>query len=218
VGIGITGKFMLGSKININARYSYGLHLNSIDSSDSGTTGSHFAEATVGYALGTWVTQSDARLIVDIEHRVGVTVLHYVPAKIPAVHVLVLEGGAMTGPVNVLTPPPTATGFAQATTQQIVVPEVGLRYIYFFSAESEYMARTQRGGVDLSLHALCPLLNMPSDLKNADGKPINSSTVGFVSEIGWQGSGSWGHTEFGLGYMPHGDWLMLRLSWSYLFY
>ncbi|HYQ47230.1 MAG TPA: serine protease [Polyangiaceae bacterium] len=214
VGLGVTGKFMLGSKLNINARYSYGFHINTVESE---TKGSHFAEATVGYALGTWVTESNARLIVDVEHRIGVTVLHYVPAKIPAVHTLVLEGGAMTGLVNLL-PAPDPSGFTITTTQQIVVPEAGLRYMYFFSADSPYMAGAQRGGVDLALHGLGPIFNVPNDARNADGKPISPNSIGFFAEVGWQGSGSWGHTEFGLGYLPHGDWLMLRLAWSYLFY
>ena len=80
------------------------------------------------------------------------------------------------------------------------------------------MEHTQRGGVDLSLHALLPLLNVPSGSKDADGKAIHPNTVGIMSEVGWQGSGSWGFTEFGLGYLPHGNWPMLRLAWSYLFY
>jgi len=213
VGLGITGKFMLG-KFNINARYSYGFHINTAESE---TKGSHFAEATVGYALGTWVTESNARLIVDVEHRIGVTVLHYVPAKIPAVHSLVLEGGAMTGLVNLL-PAAAPSGFTIGTTQQIVLPEAGLRYLYFFSADSPYMAGAQRGGVDLALHGLGPMFNVPNNARDVDGKPISPNSLGFFAEVGWQGSGSWGHTEFGLGYLPHGDWLMLRLAWSYLFY
>ena len=215
VGVGVSGKFMLGSNVNINARYSYGLHVNT---AEVVTRSSHFAEATLGYALGTWVTQSDARLVVDVEHQIGVTILHYVPATIPAVHMLVVEGGAMTGLVN-LEYLPSTSGYSPAFSQQIVVPEAGLRYMYFYSAESQYMAGRQRGGVDLSVHGLLPLLNVPSNTTNIDGKSVNPNTVGFVAEVGWQGSGfSWGQTELAFGYLPHGDWLMLRLGWSYLFY
>ncbi|MFZ5892631.1 MAG: S1C family serine protease [Myxococcota bacterium] len=203
LGVGVTGKFRLGQRINIDARYSYGWHVG-----EEKAKGSHYGEALIGFALGNWVSETNARLIVDVERRVGLTVFHYVPAKIPSVHSFVAEGGVVTGQLNFVTD--------HTFAQQVLIPQAGVRYSYFYSANSEYMARPTRGGIDLSAHLLGPIVGVPNGAHSIDGPEVKPTNIGFNAEFDWLAGRS--QTEIGLGYLPHGGWIAFRLGWSYLFY
>lgn len=203
LGVGGTAKFRFGQRLNLDARYQYGWHVG-----EGSTSAGHYAEALLGFALGNWVGETNARLIVDVEHKIGLTVFHYVPAKIPTVHSLVLEGGVVTGQLNFFTD--------HTFAKQVLIPQAGVRYTYFYSANSEYMARATRGGVDLSAHLLGPIVGVPDGSHSVDGPEVKPTSLGFNTEVGWLAGHS--QTELGLGYLPHGGWVMFRLGWSYLFY
>ncbi|MGC4094801.1 MAG: serine protease [Polyangiaceae bacterium] len=206
LGVGAGAKLRLGERLNLDLRYAFGWHVES-----AGYALSHYAQGLVGIALANWNAQTNARLVVDVERHAGLTVFHYVPAKIPSVHSLVAEAGVVSGKLNFVTP--------SALAQQVVLPLAGLRYTYFYYANSEYLAGATKGSVDLALHAIGPLLlGAPDNASAIGGPPINRNAIGFQAEVDWQPSRSSSQVDFGLGYLPHGEWVVFRLGWSYLFY
>lgn len=204
IGLNLLAKFRLGERFNIDARYSYGLH--SGEASGSGMT--HYAEGLLGFALGNWVSETDAKLIVDVEHKIGLTVFHYVPARIPTVHSLVAEAGVVTGQLNFVTD--------HTFAKQVLVPQAGIRYTYFYSVHSQYMARPTQGGVDLSAHILGPMVGVPENSHSIDGPEVKPTSIGANAEVGWLAGHS--QTDLGFGYMAHGGWYNFRLGWTYVFY
>jgi S1-C subfamily serine protease len=203
LGVGGTVKFRFGQRLALDARYQYGWH-----AGEGSPAGSHYGEALLGFVLGNWVSETNARLIVDVERKIGLTVFHYVPAKIPSVHSLVVEAGVVTGQLNFVTD--------YTFAKQVLIPQAGIRYVYFYSADSEYMARATRGGVDLSAHVLGPIVGVPENAHSIDGPEVKPTSVGFSTEVGWLAGHS--QTELGFGYLAHGGWASFRLGWSYLFY
>jgi len=209
-GIGAVAKLMLADIVNVSARYQYGWHANHTHAG-----GSHFFEALGGIAVGKWHSHTTAQLIVDVEHAPWQTIYHYVPGEVPSVHALVAEAGLMSGLVNLQKTDPTLgqTNFVQ----QSFLLQAGVRYIYFYHANSQYLARAARSNFEASAHLIAPPLGIPSGSKNADGHSIGG-VPGFNVDVAWDSVLSLGQTEIGGGYFPAGDWIYFHLGWSYLFY
>jgi S1-C subfamily serine protease len=211
VGIGATAKLRFAELVTVNARYQYGLHL---DKSD--TSGSHLIEGLAGIVLGTWHNTTTTKLIVDVEHAPFATVYHYVPGEVPSTHSLVAEAGVISGLVNLKTSPnamPPSSDF----TQQTFLLEGGVRYTYFYHADSQYLLRAARSTFEASLHVVAPPLGLPDGSNNADGQAI-SAIPGFKADIAWDSLLSFGQTEIGGGYFPAANWVYVDIGWSYLFY
>jgi hypothetical protein len=209
-GIGAVGKFLFAETVSVTARYQYGWHAMHAD-----TTGSHFFEALGGVALGTWHSHTTAQLVVDVEHSPFATIYHYVPGEVPSVHVLIGEVGVQSGLLNLESRSPT--GITNALVHQSFFFEAGVRYIYFYHANSDYLLRAARSNFEASAHLLAPPFGIPKGSLNADGKNI-SSVPGFDLDISWDSVLSIGQTEIGGGYFPSGNWIYAHIGWAYLFY
>jgi hypothetical protein len=211
VGIGATAKLRFAELVTVNARYQYGLHLGKPD-----TSGSHLVEGLAGIVLGTWHNTTTTKLIVDVEHAPFATVYHYVPGDVPSTHSLVAEAGVISGLVNLKTPAsamPPSSDF----TQQTLLLEGGVRYTYFFHADSQYLLRAARSAFEASLHVVAPPIGLPDGSNNADGQGIGG-IPGFKADISWDTLLSFGQTEIGGGYFPAANWIYVDIGWSYLFY
>ena len=123
-------------------------------------------------------------------------------------HSLVAEAGVVTGQLNFFTD--------HTFAKQVLVPQAGIRYTYFYSANSQYMARATQGGVDLSAHILGPMVGVPEGSHSIDGPEVKPTSIGANAEVDWLAGHS--QTELGFGYMAHGGWYNFRLGWSYVFY
>jgi S1-C subfamily serine protease len=212
-GFGVSAKILLADLVNFDVRYQFGWH-----SGDTEMAIGHLAEGLAGIAVGNWKSTTTAKLVVDIEHQAFRSVFHYVPGTIPTVHVLVIEAGVVTGPINLTTETSTAGVFGPLQVKQTYVPEGGLRYTYFYHASSPYLASSARSMVELTAHLLGPPLGLPEGSLNADGKTIRS-LPGFKTQVAWGSAPlSWGTSEIGVGYFPSADWIYFRLGWSYHFY
>ena len=96
LGVGLSAKLLIANRINVDARYQFGWHAGGPER----TTTSHLLEGLVGVAVGNWNGTTRARLVVDVERDMFATVYRYVPGEIPTVHSLVVEAGAISGPIN----------------------------------------------------------------------------------------------------------------------
>jgi hypothetical protein len=172
-------------------------------------------EALGGIVIGTWQAHNTTQLIVDVERAAFATVYHYVPGDIPTVHTLVVEAGVLSGLVNLQNL--EASGIYSPFYQQVFMLQAGLRYTYFFHANSDYLARAARKDIELAAHLIAPPLGVPDGSRNADGDEI-SKAPGFNVDVAWDTVLSPGQTELGAGYFPAGDWIYVHLGWSYLFY
>lgn len=216
IGIGVVGRFRFGDTVSLDARYQFGLHVRpSSGTSESSSTGAHMFEALGGIVVGTWQSHNTTQLVVDVEHAAWATVYHYVPGDVPTVHTLVVEAGVLSGLVNLQQP--GAGGILNGFYQQVFMLQGGLRYTYFYHANSDYLARAARKDVELAVHLIAPPLGVPEGSFNADGQEI-SKVPGFNVDIAWDTVLSLGQTELGGGYFPAGDWIYVHLGWSYLFY
>jgi S1-C subfamily serine protease len=212
-GVGVSAKLLIANRVNLDLRYQFGWHA----TGSSGTTRGHLVEGLAGFAVGNWNGTTTARLVVDVEHNAFATVYRYVPGEIPTVHSLVVEAGAISGPIN-YRPPVAANLLSVDTVKQVVVLEGGLRYTYFYYADSKYLSSAARSTVELTAHLLLPPLGIPDDSTNLDGDPIRK-LPGFKTQVGWGSAPlSWGLTEIGLGYFPGSKWFYARLGWTYLIY
>lgn len=212
LGFGLSAKFMIANRISIDARYQFGWH-----AASSGTKTSHLVEGLAGVAVGTWNGTTTARLVVDVERDMFATVYRYVPGEIPTVHSLVVEAGAISGPIN-LRPPAVANVISTDEVKQVVVLEGGVRYTYFYYADSQYLSNAARSTVELTAHLMLPPLGIADGSTNVDGDPIKK-LPGFKTQVGWGSAPlSWGLSEIGIGYFPGAKWYYARLGWTYLFY
>ncbi len=213
LGVGVSAKFMIANRLSIDARYQFGWHA----TGSAGTKTSHLLEGLVGVAVGTWNGTTTARLVVDVEHVMFATVYRYVPGQVPTVHSLVVEAGAISGPIN-YRPPVAANAATLDDTKQVTVLEGGLRYTYFYYADSQYLQNAARSTVELTAHLLVPPLGIPNGSTNLDGDPIRK-VPGFKTQVGWGSAPlSWGLSELGIGYFPGSKWFYARFGWTYLFY
>jgi S1-C subfamily serine protease len=212
LGVGLSAKLLIANRINLDLRYQFGWHAGSSEAETS-----HLLEGLLGVAVGNWNGTTTARLVVDVERDMFATVYRYVPGDIPTVHSLVVEGGAISGLVNIR--PPVAPNAATLdTSKQVVVFEGGLRYTYFYYANSQYLSNAARSTVELTAHLLLPPLGIPDDSTNVDGDPIRK-LPGFKTQVGWGSAPlSWGLSEIGIGYFPGSKWFYGRFGWTYLFY
>jgi S1-C subfamily serine protease len=212
LGVGVSAKLLLANRIHLDARYQFGWH-----AASSGTVTSHLVEGLVGVAVGNWNGTTTARLVVDVERDMFATIYRYVPGEVPTVHSLVVEAGAISGPIN-YRPKVAATAVATDTVKQIAVLEGGLRYTYFYYANSQYLSNAARSTVELTAHLLLPPLGIPDGSTNVDGDPIRK-LPGFKTQVGWGSAPlSWGLSEIGIGYFPGSKWFYGRFGWTYLFY
>lgn len=206
VGVGAVARVLLAERISLNGRYQFGMHFK-----DSGSSAGHVFDLTGGIAIATWKSRTTAQLVVDVENAGWATVYHYVPGEVPTSHAIIVEGGVLSGPVNL-----QHQGQPEFV-RQVFMTQAGLRYMYFYHANSDYLARAARRSFEVSAHALFPTLNVPSNSANADGNAIRQ-LPGFNVDIAWDSVLSWGQTELGAGYFPAGAWIYFHLGWSYLFY
>jgi S1-C subfamily serine protease len=212
-GFGVSAKFFIAELVNIDGRYQFGWH-----ATDADTNISHLFEGLAGIAVGSWKSSTTTKLVVDVEPEMFRTIVHYVPGRVPSVHTLVIEGGMLTGPINLGGTSSTTGVLSPLRVKQTYIPEGGLRYIYFYHANSQYLVSASRSMIDLTAHVMAPPLGLPDGSVNADGKSIRS-LPGFKTEVAWGGgllSGT--TTEIGAGYFPAADWIYFRLGASYFFY
>jgi S1-C subfamily serine protease len=210
-GFGVAAKVLIAELVNLDARYQFGWH-----AAESELEIGHLFEALAGVAVGNWKSSTTARLVVDVEHEAFRSIYHYVPGTVPSVHVLVIEAGVVSGPINLGS---TATDVIEPMrVRQTFMPEGGLRYTYFYHASSPYLASSARSSVEVTAHVMSPPLGLPDGSLNADGETIRS-LPGFKSEVAWSSAPlAWGSSEIGAGYFPAAGWIYFRLGWSYLFY
>jgi hypothetical protein len=213
LGIGANVKLFFEDLVNVSARYQYGWH-----KPESGSaTGSHFFEALGGIAIGTWRSRTTAKLIVDVEQAAWATVYRYVPGEVPSTHALIAELGMVSGLVNLQSTPTLAEPIARSFREQAVMLEGGLRYIYFYHANSDLLVRAARRNVEMSAHLVSPPLGVVDGNRNADGEDL-SGLPGFKVDVAWDSILSLGQTQVGAGYFPSGRWIYFHLGWSYPLY
>jgi S1-C subfamily serine protease len=213
LGVGLSAKLLIANRINVDARYQFGWHAGGPER----TTTSHLLEGLVGVAVGNWNGTTTARLVVDVERDMFATVYRYVPGEIPTVHSLVVEAGAISGPIN-YQPPVAANATPIDTVKQVTILEGGVRYTYFYYANSEYLSSAARSTVELTAHLMLPPFGIPDGSTNVDGDPIRK-LPGFKTQVGWGSMPlSWGLSEIGIGYFPGSKWFYVRFGWTYLFY
>jgi S1-C subfamily serine protease len=213
LGVGLSAKLLVLNRVNLDLRYQFGWHAGGSE----GTTKSHLLEGLVGFAVGNWNGTTTARLVVDVERDMFATVYRYVPGEIPTVHSLVVEAGAISGPIN-YQPPVAANGTPVDTVKQVLIVEGGVRYTYFYYADSEYLSSAARSTVELTGHLMLPPFGIPDGSTNVDGDPIRK-LPGFKTQVGWGSAPlAWGLSEIGIGYFPGSKWFYCRFGWTYLFY
>jgi S1-C subfamily serine protease len=213
LGVGLSAKLLIANRINVDARYQFGWHAGGPER----TTTSHLLEGLVGVAVGNWNGTTTARLVVDVERDMFATVYRYVPGEIPTVHSLVVEAGAISGPIN-YQPPVAANATPIDTVKQVTILEGFVRYTYFYYANSEYLSSAARSTVELTAHLMLPPFGIPDGSTNVDGDPIRK-LPGFKTQVGWGSMPlSWGLSEIGIGYFPGSKWFYVRFGWTYLFY
>ncbi|MDH5671548.1 MAG: S1C family serine protease [Myxococcales bacterium] len=214
IGFGVAAKSLIAETVSVQARYQYGWHYG-----DTGLSGSHLFEALGGVVLSSWLGTTTARLIVDVEHGMGTTTYNYVPGEVATVNTWVGEAGVLSGPVNLSIPDsadPTLQGPLEA--RQAYLLEAGVRYTYYYRASSPYLTHTAKGQYEFSVHLIAPPFFAPAGARNADGDRIDGWTPGLKGEFAWGSAPlSWGLSELGVGYMPVGDWIFVRIGWTYLF-
>jgi S1-C subfamily serine protease len=213
LGIGISAKLLIANRLNLDLRYQFGWHAGGSERIKT----SHLLEGLAGVAVGNWNGTTTARLVVDVERDAFATVYRYVPGEIPTVHSLVVEAGVISGPIN-YQPPVAPGGTPVDTMKQVMIVEGGVRYTYFYYADSEYLSNAARSTVELTAHLMLPPFGMEDGSTNVDGDPIRK-LPGFKTQVGWGSAPlSWGLSEIGLGYFPGSKWFYARFGWTYLFY
>jgi hypothetical protein len=213
LGIGVSAKFLIANRLNLDLRYQFGWHAGGPERTQT----SHLLEGLAGFAVGNWNGTTTARLVVDVERDMFATVYRYVPGEIPTVHSLVVEAGAISGPIN-YRPPVAVDGTPVDVVKQVVILEGGVRYTYFYYADSEYLSNAARSTVELTAHLMLPPFGIPDRSTNVDGDPIRK-LPGFKTQVGWGSAPlSWGLSEIGIGYFPGSKWFYARFGWTYLFY
>jgi hypothetical protein len=213
LGVGLSAKFLIANRLNLDLRYQFGWHAGGPER----TTTSHLLEGLVGVAVGNWNGTTTARLVVDVERNVFATVYRYVPGEIPTVHSLVVEAGVISGPIN-YQPPVAPDATPVDTVKQVMIVEGGVRYTYFYYADSEYLSSAARSTVELTAHLMLPPFGIPEGSTNVDGDPIRK-LPGVKTQVGWGSAPlAWGLSEIGIGYFPGSKWFYCRFGWTYLFY
>lgn len=208
IGIGVIGRFMFADRVSVSGRYQIGVHMG-----DDKTGATHAFEVTGGFAVGRWDNHTTTQLVVDVEHVGNLAIHHYVPGEVPTHHALVVEGGVLSGPVNLEHPLPTL----RAEARQVFMLEGGVRYLYFYHANSDMLAHSARKNFEISAHAVAPPLNVPENATDSKGKDI-TMIPGFKVDISWDNLLTLGQYELGGGYFPSGDWIYVRFGYGFLFY
>ena len=180
VGAGVSGWLYAADAFHLAYRYSLGAMLLGRD-----WPLTHEADVLAGIPIYTHRDVTTTRLVLDVEHQYNVTRITYRKAKVTAMTAVLLEVGGIVSPVayhrcGAVCQADFTTDYPIGVAH-VISPAVGIRYRYFFDADSPELARSARQAVDLGLLALAMHWGTPDGdvYSTIDDESLDQADIGF---------------------------------------